>query len=125
MVTPSSGDMELMPTSGNVGIGSITPGKTLDVQGTVRTVALAMSGQTPNKGYVMTASDSAGDTTWTSAGSVSGWTVSGNNVYETLNGNVGIGTSTLRNKLAILGNIGIGTIGYSNYLISAAPPAGE
>ena len=99
-----------MIIEGNVGIGSLTPGQLLDVRGTVRTTALAMSGQTPISGYVLTASDSAGDTTWTSAGAVSGWTVSGNNVYETLNGNVGIGTSALQTALAITnGNVGIGT----------------
>ena len=69
-----------------------------------------MSGQTPISGYVLTASDSAGDTTWTSAGAVSGWTVSGNNVYETLNGNVGIGTTALQTAFAVTnGHVGIGT----------------
>ena len=96
--------------SGNVGIGSIAPGQLLDVLGTVRTTALAMTGQTPISGYVLTASDSAGDTTWTSAGTVAGWTVSGNGVYETLSGNVGIGTTALQTALAITnGNVGIGT----------------
>ena len=101
---------KLIVMGGNIGIGSLTPGQALDVNGTVRTTGLAMSGQTPISGYVLTASDSAGDTTWTSAGAVSGWTVSGNNVYETLNGNVGIGTSALQTALAVTnGNVGIGT----------------
>ncbi|MGH7250124.1 MAG: hypothetical protein ACREGC_04050, partial [Minisyncoccia bacterium] len=98
-------------TSGNVGIGSLSPGQALDVQGTVRTISFAMSGQTPISGYVLTASDSAGDTTWTSPGAVSGWTISGNDVYETLQGNVGIGTTTV-NQAALSvtnGNVGIGT----------------
>lgn len=45
-----------------------------------------------------------------SAGS-SGWTVSGNNVYETLGGNVGIGTTFLTTAaLTVMnGNVGIGT----------------
>ena len=109
--SPFGGGLIVLPANtGNVGIGSLTPGQALDVKGTVRTTALAMSGQTPISGYVLTASDSAGDTTWTSAGSVSGWTVSGNGVYETLNGNVGIGTSALQTALAVTnGNVGIGT----------------
>ena len=100
----------LIVAVGNVGIGSASPGQKLDVQGTIRTTAFAMSGQTPISGYVLTASDSAGNTTWTPGGIVAGWTVSGNNVYETFNGNVGIGTSALQTALAITnGNVGIGT----------------
>jgi hypothetical protein len=96
---------------GNVGIGSTAPGQALDVNGTVRTVGFTMSGQSPISGYVLTASDSAGDATWSSPAVIGGWTVSGNNVYETSFGNVGIGTSTV-NQGALLvtnGNVGIGT----------------
>ena len=52
-----------------------------------------------------------GDTTWSSAGGVSGWTVSGSNVYETAGGNVGIGTTFLTTAaLTVMnGNVGIGT----------------
>ena len=97
--------------SGNVGIGSQIPGKALDVTGTIRTTYFTMSGQAPISGYVLTASDSAGDTTWSSPGGVSGWTVSGNNVYETGGGNVGIGTTFLTTAaLTVMnGNVGIGT----------------
>ena len=97
--------------AGNVGIGSTNPGQTLDVNGTIRTINFTMGGQNPISGFVLTASDSAGDTTWASAGGVSGWTVSGNNVYETGNGNVGIGTNLLTTAaLTVMnGNVGIGT----------------
>jgi hypothetical protein len=101
----------LVVTYGNVGIGTWVPGMALDVNGTVRTTGFTMSGQTPISGYVLTASDSSGDTTWTSPGAVGGWTVSGNNVYETSSGNVGIGT-TIVNQAALTvmnGNVGIGT----------------
>ena len=95
----------------NVGIGSSAPGMQLDVTGTIRTVGFTMSGSSPISGYVLTTSDSAGDTTWSSAGGVSGWTVSGSNVYETGNGNVGIGTTLLTSAaLTVMnGNVGIGT----------------
>ena len=85
--------------NGNVGIGTWVPGLLLDVKGTLRTTTFTMSGQAPTAGYVLTASDSAGDTTWSSPGGISGWTVSGNNVYETGNGNVGIGTTFLTTAL--------------------------
>ena len=67
-LAPANGLM----VQGNVGIGSLAPGEPLDVNGTVRTVSFMMSGQSPIAGYVLTASDSSGDSTWTSAGSVSG-----------------------------------------------------
>ena len=97
--------------TGNVGIGSSAPGQPLDVNGTVRTVNFTMSGQSPIVGYVLTASDSSGDTTLSSPGGVGGWTISGNNVYQTFNGNVGIGTNLLNTSaLSVMnGNVGIGT----------------
>ena len=109
---------------GNVGIGSVAPGTALDVTGTVRATGFTMSGQTPISGYVLTASDSAGDTTWTSAGAVSGWTISGNNVYETLGGNVGIGTTTVNQAAFVVtnGNVGIGTWAPSTQLAVQQSP---
>ncbi len=110
----NSAEIMRITNGGNVGIGSITPGQKLDVQGTVRATGLAMSGQTPVSGYVLTATDSGGDTTWSTAGSVaaaSGWTQSGTNVYTAGSNNVGIGTSDTSNgKLVVTGgNVGIGT----------------
>ena len=80
-----------------------------------------MSGQTPSSGYVLTASDNNGDVTWSPAGGVSGWTLSGNNIYNinsgnveinTLNGaNVGIGITTPQgDRKSANGNVGIGTV---------------
>lgn len=78
---------------GNVGIGSISPGQKLDVQGTVR--ALFFSGN----GSALTGITGTG------------WTTSGNDVYETSGGNVGIGTTLLTTSaLTVMnGNVGIGT----------------
>ncbi len=105
---------------GNVGIGSAWPGQRVDVNGTVRMTGMTMSGSSPISGYVLTASDSAGDTTWSSPGSVSGWVFVGNNLYNTNSGNVGIntvnganvgiGTSTPQGGFVVTnGNVGIGT----------------
>jgi hypothetical protein len=107
----SAAEKMRLTAGGNLGIGSITPGQALDVQGTVRTTNFTMTGQTPVSGYVLTASDSAGDATWSTAGGVSGWTTSGNNVYETNGGNVGIGTSSTTQAALVVtnGNVGIGT----------------
>jgi len=100
-----------MIVQGNVGIGSLTPGQVLDVTGTVRMTGFTMSSQSPLVGYVLTASDTAGDATWSSAGGIAGWTVSGGNVYTTTgSNNVGIGTSIPGGGLVVMnGNVGIGT----------------
>lgn len=102
---------KLIAWGGNVGIGTNVPGQALDVTGTIRTTNFTMTGQTPVSGYVLTASDSAGDTAWSPAGGIAGWTVSGTNVYTTTgSNNVGIGTSTPQGGLVVTnGNVGIGT----------------
>jgi hypothetical protein len=94
---------------GNVGIGSSAPGETLDVQGVIRTTNFNLS-TNPTSGFVLT-TDGFGNGTWQSLSSNSGWTVSGNNVYETDSGNVGIGTSSVTQGALVVtnGNVGIGT----------------
>src|SRR5437870_10067364 len=63
-----------------------------------RAVGLTMSGQSPIGGYVLTASDTSGNTTWSAPGGVSGWTISGSNIYETGTGNVEIGRTHARHQ---------------------------
>lgn len=88
-------------STGNVGIGSATPGQALDVQGTVRATAFSGDGSA---------------LTGISAG---GWVDGGTNVYVSpTTDNVGIGTTTpstnfkadIRGNLYVSGNVGIGTL---------------
>ena len=94
----------------NVGIGSSAPGEALDIQGVLRTTNFNLS-TNPTIGYVLT-TDNFGNGTWQSVAITSGWTISGNNVYETSGGNVGIGTTFVSAGAALSvmnGNVGIGT----------------
>src|SRR5208282_5525518 len=96
------------------------PGATLDVQSTIRATYFVMSGQTPSSGLVLTATDTAGDATWSSTGAVSGWTITNTtDAYKSSNGNVGIGTTFTNGGAALTvmnGNVGIGTWGPSSIL---------
>lgn len=115
-----AGSANFVFSGNNVGISSLSPGQNLDVGGTVRTINFTMSGQTPVSGYVLTASDSAGDTYWASitnqttgtnllAGNGSGGFTNVTNSGVS-GANVGIGTSTSLNAaLEVNGNVGIGT----------------
>lgn len=79
---------------GNVGINSAWPGKTLDVNGTVRATAFI--------------GDGSGLTGI--SGSSSGWTLGASNIGISTTNNVGIGTSSTQGALVVTsGNVGIGT----------------
>ena len=96
---------------GNVGIGSAWPGQMLDVQGSMRVTGLTVTGQTPVAGYVLTATDNNGDTSWSPNTAGGGWTTTGSNTYTSASSaNVGIGTATPQAALVVTdGNVGIGT----------------
>ncbi len=97
----SGNDMYAMP-SGNVGVGTTGPTAKLDINGQMR-----IRGGSPGGGKVLT-SDAAGLASWQTPTGGSGgpdgdWTVSGNNMYSTPSGNVGIGTTSPEGKLHVLG----------------------
>ena len=113
--TKPAGGLTVM--SGNVGIGTWVPGTMLDVNGTARMTGFTLTGEGAGSGYVMVG-NSVGVGTWMPATTLpgagsgsSGWTATGNNVYETAGGNVGIGTTFLTTAaLSVMnGNVGIGT----------------
>ena len=112
------GTVRVLGSASNIGINTSYPGEQLDINGTARMKQLIMSGGVPALNYVLTALDTAGDTTWSTAGIVSGWTVSTNSIYTTVaTNNVGIGSSypgqllDVQGTVRILGggNLGIGT----------------
>ncbi len=107
---------KLVVIGGNIGIGSLTPGQALDVQGTVRTTGLTLTGNGAANGKVLV-SNAVGVGTWMPTSSLGGsssqWTTTNvNDVYLPNSGNVGIGTSFTNAGAALSvmnGNVGIGT----------------
>ena len=98
--TENSIRLTVQPTSGNVGIGTTGPGYKLDVQG----------GQINAAGGLCIAGDCK--TAWSQVGgsSRSQWITSSPNIYYNT-GNVGIGTTSPSQKLAVAGNIALSTGG--------------
>jgi hypothetical protein len=109
--------------AGNVGVGTQTPSAKLDVAGTAKMAGFALP--TGAAGGRVLTSDASGTGTWQApqAGTDGDWTVSGDNMYSAVPGNVGIGvtspiyrlavtdTSTGPNRTAIFGSITSGADG--------------
>ncbi len=79
--------------TGNVGIGTLTPGAKLEVAG-----QLKITGGNPAVGKILT-SDSNGLASWQTPGTDSQWAQNGNHIFNNNPGNVGIGTNTPSSKL--------------------------
>ncbi|MBI1288543.1 MAG: hypothetical protein GC178_13310 [Flavobacteriales bacterium] len=88
-----------LSSSGNVGIGTISPTTDLEVAGQVK-----ITGGTPGIDKVLR-SDANGLATWVDPNSLvsadGDWTINGSNQYSTVAGNVGIGVSAPSAKLHI------------------------
>jgi hypothetical protein len=90
----------LQDSTGNVGIGTASPGERLDVAGTAQMTGFKMPTGASN-GYVLT-SDGSGVGTWQAASMTDGdWTISAGDMYAAVSGEVGIGTSSPASKLHI------------------------
>jgi hypothetical protein len=87
-------------SNGNVGIGVTDPDAQLEINGQIK-----ITGGSPSNNYVLT-SDANGLATWTDPSllpSDSDWTISGNDMYSGVSGNVGIGTTSPGSKLDVVG----------------------
>lgn len=81
----------------NVGIGTTSPATKLHINGTLRIVEGNQAA-----GKILT-SDANGNATWQVPAATS-WTVSGNNQYSNVSGNVGVGITTPDAKLTVKGS---------------------
>jgi len=114
----AGGDVAMYFKDGFVGIDEVSPASKLDVDGTVEMTGFKMP-TSASDGYVLT-SDGSGVGTWQPAagGDDGDWTISGNDVYSAVPGNVGIGTTSPQNKLQVDGDVKISSSAQTPLLVS-------
>jgi hypothetical protein len=105
---------DVVGINGDFGVGTTSPAEEFHVVGEGRIDGiLQVSGfympSGASNGYVLT-SDASGVASWgpTSGGGDSDWTVSGNDMYSAVTGDVGIGTTSPAAKLDVLGTLNVG-----------------
>ncbi len=101
----NSNQLTINKSNGNVGIGTTTPTAKLEINGQIKITG----GIPPTAGSVLT-SDATGLAYWGPSSGGSQWTVSGNNIYNSNSGNLGVGTTNpSRAKLEVNGVAGNGS----------------
>jgi len=94
--------------TGNVGVGITNPTSGLHVDGTARITGALQLDNGASAGYVLT-TDASGNATWqdvnTNVTNDDDWTVSGNDIYNSNSGNVGVGNSSPGADLDVTGSI--------------------
>jgi hypothetical protein len=92
--------------TGNVGIGTATPGAKIEVAGQIK-----ITGGSPGAGKVLT-SDATGLASWQTPSAVADgdWTISGTNMYSAVPGNIGIGTTSPGYKLHVAGSLNASSV---------------
>ena len=103
-IVENNGGTDLFTVTGDskVGIGTNTPGFKLDVVGTIQMSGFKLP-SSPTSGFVLT-SDANGVGTWQAIPSSSAdndWTISGNDIYSAVSGNVGVGIANPSQKLTV------------------------
>jgi len=68
----TSASLFYVRNDGNVGIGTSTPTERLEVNGKTKTTTLQVTSGSPQVGYVLTATDTNGNTTWSPVSGITG-----------------------------------------------------